>query len=222
MRIRRSDWQGYINRLSRVRDTAEARMERLMDVVEGDEMVEAAYVLATNYGEAAAALACEMYDEIAAAQGVSVPAAVPALTATRVETAKAVYGTLKNQQSTVPATVGRLVKQAGADTMLQNAARDRAEFAWVPMGDTCAFCLTLASRGWQRQSRKAAQRHASHIHANCDCEYCVRFDSRSTVEGYDPDRYLEMYEDAEGSTPQEKINSMRREIDARKRAEENA
>lgn len=211
MEIRQSDWKAYTNRLHRIRGTAETRMERWMESHEpGQEMVDAAYILATNYGEAAAALACEMYDEIALAQGAAVPAAEPALTATMAETGKAVYGTLKNQQSTVPATVGRLVKQAAADTMLQNAARDGAQFAWIPSGDTCAFCLTLASRGWQRQSRKAAQRHASHIHANCDCEYAVRFDSYSTVQGYDPDALYEQYRDAEGSTPQEKINSLRR------------
>ena len=78
------------------------------------------------------------------------------------------------------------------------------------MGDTCAFCLTLASRGWQRQSKKARDRHASHIHANCDCEYCVRFDGKSTVQGYDPDALLEQYYAAEGNTPQEKINAIRR------------
>ena len=54
--------------------------------------------------------------------------------------------------------------------------------------------------------------HAEHIHANCDCTYAVRFDGRSGVQGYDPDRYLAMYENAEGDTPREKINAMRREL----------
>ena len=99
--------------------------------------------------------------------------------------------------------------------MLKNAERDGAQFAWVPMGDTCAFCLTLASRGWQYMSKNAMKHgHAEHIHANCDCTYAIRFDESSTVAGYDSDRYLEMYENAEGSTPAEKINSMRREIAA--------
>ncbi|MCD8354908.1 MAG: polymorphic toxin type 50 domain-containing protein [Clostridiales bacterium] len=62
-------------------------------------------------------------------------------------------------------------------------------------------------------SKKALKNgHAEHIHANCDCQYAVRFDGKSTVEGYDPDEYLEMYENAEGSTTQEKLNSMRRQI----------
>ena len=48
------------------------------------------------------------------------------------------------------------VKKAGIDTTLQNAYRDRpkkygkkrntgAQVAWVPSGDTCPFCLMLAS-----------------------------------------------------------------------------
>ena len=112
---------------------------------------------------------------------------------------------------TTTATVGRLVKRVGADTMLKNAERDHAQFAWIPMGDTCAFCMTLASRGWQYMSKDAMKHgHAEHIHANCDCQYAIRFDEKSTVEGYDPDRYREMYDNAEGGTSQEKINAMRR------------
>ena len=46
------------------------------------------------------------------------------------------------------------------------------------------------------------------------------------VEGYDPQKYLDMYENAEGNTSKERINSMRREfydqnkekINAQKRA----
>ena len=223
MKIPYNDWKRYVERLGRINKTAAVTMQYWMEKNPGadaEQLVEIAHAVAEKYGEAAASLACEMYDAIAAAQKANVKPAEPAEPASYGETAKAVYGTLKNKQNTVPATVGRLVKQTGADTMLQNAARDRAQFAWVPMGDTCAFCMMLASRGWQYQSKKAMKNgHAEHIHANCDCEYCIRFDGKSTVEGYDPDRYLEMYENAEGDTWQEKVNAMRREMAAEKRAE---
>ena len=63
--------------------------------------------------------------------------------------------------------------------------------------DTCAFCITLASRGWQHASKAALRGgHAEHIHANCDCEYAIRFDGYSTVAGYDPEKYLRQYRDA--------------------------
>ncbi len=121
------------------------------------------------------------------------------------------------------AAVGRLVKRAGADTTLRNALRDGAEFAWVPSGDTCAFCITLASRGWQRAGKEAIKDgHAEHIHSNCDCTYAIRFDGKGGVAGYDPEKYRAMYEGAEGESSQEKINALRRADYAERREEINA
>lgn len=195
----------------------------------GDDnaLLDYAYSLATHYGEAIGTLSCQMYEATAAAQGIAVKSAEIASLPEYGEVAKAVNGAKKRSEKLVPSTVGRLVKQVGADTTLHNAIRDHAEFAWIPSGDTCGYCLTLASRGWQQISKKTLKKgHAEHIHANCDCQYAIRFDGKSTVEGYDPDKYLEQYENAEGRTPEEKINSMRRanyiknksEINAQKRA----
>lgn len=171
--------------------------------IPADDLIQYAYALATKYGEGAAALAAEMYDEIAALSGVSVPPAVPAPTATYGETARAIQGTTQTSQNEnyISNVVGRLVKQAAADTTLQNARRDGAQFAWVPHGDTCAFCITLASNGWQYVSSKTLRNgHAEHIHSNCDCEYAVRFNESGGVAGYDPDKYLTDYDDANTDT----------------------
>ena len=74
------------------------------------------------------------------------------------------------------------------------------------IGDTCPFCITLASNGWQHASEKVLKGgHAQHIHANCDCEFAIRFDHRTTVAGYDPEKYLAQYNAAGGD-----INAMRR------------
>jgi translation initiation factor 2 alpha subunit (eIF-2alpha) len=169
-------------------------------------LLDYAYALSQHYGQAIGALSCQMYEATAAAQGMNIPTAEMAPLPEYGEVAKAVRGTMKQSQMNVPATLARLVKQVGADTTLKNAERDGAQFAWVPHGDTCSFCITLASRGWQYMSKKALRNgHAEHIHAHCDCEYAVRFDGRSNVEGYDPDKYLEEYQ-AAGSD----INAMRR------------
>jgi hypothetical protein len=174
-------------------------------------LLDYAFALSQHYGQAIGALSCQMYEATAAAQGAVIPTAEMAELPEYGEVAKAIHGTMKQSQNNVPATIARLIKQVGADTTLKNAGRDGAEFAWVPHGDTCAFCITLASRGWQRVSKKALKNgHAEHIHAHCDCEYAVRFDGKSSVAGYDPDKYLEEYYNAEGNTPKEKINSMRR------------
>lgn len=112
----------------------------------------------------------------------------------------------ERHQEPKPGRVSRLVKRAGADTTLKNAVRDGAEWAWVPHGDTCPFCITLASNGWQKASSKVLKGgHADHIHANCDCEFAIRFDHSTTLAGYDPEKYLKQYRDAGGD-----INKMRR------------
>lgn len=222
MTISRKVWQRYIDGLRKVNDEAVRLAMNYLnthDVLtqEGtNALIEYCYGLATKYGEAAAELACEMYDALAAVTGATVAPAIPAATATMQETAKAVVGTLKTgNNEIVSSAIGRIVKMAGVDTTMQNALRDGAEWAWIPVGDTCAFCITLASRGWQRASKKALKGgHAEHIHANCDCTYAIRFDN-SEVEGYDPREYEALYYGADGSKPQDRINSMRREFYAR-------
>ena len=218
MRITQKAWNKYITKMSAISGTAAEKMQEYVSAHGFDDMkavVEYAKALSDHYGEAIGSLACQMYDATAAAQGVSVPDAEIAELPEYGDVAKAVYGAKKTSEKEVSKAVGRLVKQVGADTTLKNAERDGAQFAWVPSGDTCAFCITLASRGWQYMSKKALKNgHAEHIHANCDCQYAIRFDGKSEVEGYDPDKYLEMYENAEGTTSQEKINSMRRAMNA--------
>ena len=181
-----------------------------------------AYNLVMRYGQATGALSCKMYEATAEAQGAAIATAEMADLPNYDEVGKAVNGTMKQSKS-VADTVGRLIKQVGEDTILKNAGRDEAEFAWVPSGDSCAFCITLASRGWQHMSKAARNgNHAEHIHANCDCTYAVRFDGKSTVAGYDPDKYLAQYNSAKGNSSQAKINALRRENYARNKDSINA
>lgn len=224
MKISRKIWNAYIAKLRAINDKAVADMWAWLDangIENADAMIDYAFALSTKYGNASAALAAEMYDAAVNLSGMFYPAAVPAETATIGEVAKAVVGTAKTgNPEIISGAVGRLVKMAGVDTTMQNALRDGAEWAWIPVGDTCAFCITLASRGWQQASKKAIKGgHAEHIHANCDCTYAIRFDSSSNVEGYDPDKYLEMYEEADGQKPKDRINSMRRRLYAENREE---
>lgn len=215
--ISTAEWLRYINRLAAINKKARDEMVAWIGkygFADTAALVDYAYGLATKYGEGAGALAAEMYDATAQMQNAMVEPAVPAETASYGEVAKTVRGTSRTgNPELVGGAVGRLVKRTAARTTIQNAERDGAEWAWVPHGDTCPFCIMLASNGWQGQSAKARKGgHKEHIHANCDCEYAVRFDGQSGVRGYDPDKYLAMYENAEGSSWQEKLNAMRRDI----------
>lgn len=224
MNISEKAWREYVARLARLNQKAGKLMADYIaahGTGDTDALIAYAHALVTKYGEGSAELACQMYDALAAAAKAGVPAAEPAQTAAYSEVARMVQAT-KQSLPQMQRGVSRLVKRAGADTTLKNALRDGAEWAWIPQGDTCAFCLTLASRGWQKASQAAIKGgHAEHIHANCDCEYAIRFDGRSTVAGYDPEKYLRQYRAADGD-----INKLRRvnyaankeRINAQKRA----
>lgn len=233
MKITDRQWNRYISVLRELNNKAAEDMIRYMtshnitktgnDFVlseaERNALIDYAFGISTKYGEGAAAAAAEMYDAIALASKAPVPPAVPAETATMGDVAKAVNGTLKQGPDLVPSAVARQVKMAGVDTTMQNAIRDGAYWAWVPKGDTCAFCIMLASRGWQKASKNALKNgHAEHIHANCDCTYVVKFGNDLFVEGYDPQQYLDMYNNAEGTRWQDKLNSMRRQFYAENKA----
>lgn len=222
-----AQWIKYRDMLARVSEKAAEEFRDAVFATNGrfggvglgniprDELIAYAYALIAKYSEGSAAAACEMYDAIALLSGVSVPPAVPADVPTIAEVGKAINGVLKQSQNpeVVSSPVSRLVKRTGQDTTLQNALRDGAEAAWIPFGDTCAFCIALASRGWQTVSKKTLKNgHAEHIHGNCDCAYAVRFNSDTQVEGYEPEEYKKMYYDASDGTPTEKINAMRREF----------
>lgn len=220
MKLTAQTWSEYVARLARLNQRAGQLMADYLaahGTGDADALIAYAHALVTKYGEGSAELACQMYDALAAAAKAGVPAAEPAQTAAYSEVARMVQAT-KASLPQIQQGVSRLVKRAGADTTLKNALRDGAEWAWVPQGDTCAFCLTLASRGWQKASQAAIKGgHAEHIHANCDCEYAIRFDGRSTVAGYDPEKYLRQYRAADGD-----INKLRRVNYAKNRERINA
>ena len=226
MKISIDDWMNFTRKLSKLNVEASELVQdyAVENGLDDPELLDFAYGVVLRYGEASAALSAEMYDEIARLEGKILPDAEVAETPTKNEVAKAVNGTKKTgNPKNVGNAVGRLVKRTGADTMLKNAARDGAQFAWIPSGDTCPFCLMLASNGWQYMSKKALKNgHAEHIHANCDCTYCIRFDKNFQVEGYNPDKYLEMYYAADGATIEEKANSIRRQMYAQNKEKINA
>ena len=232
MKISSKSWKSYVDRLSKIDQIAAGKVSewyRNHPDADIEELINITYYYCDHYGDAAGALACEMYDEMAMASGKTLPPAEPAKSATYGEIASALQGALLRTKDpdAIGSIAGRKVKTVGLDTLLKNSLRDGAEFAWIPSGDTCAFCIMLASNGWQRASKRALKHgHASHVHNNCNCTYAIRFDKNTEVEGYDPEYYKDLYDNAEGDKWQDKVNSMRRDYYAANqpmiRAQQNA
>lgn len=224
MTIKKSTWDKYSKRLSKINAEAARLIQEWIDrngLDDIDALTDYAYGIATKYGEAAGALSAELYDAIAELSQANTEPAEIAPTPSYGEMAKTVRGVLKQSRNAamIAAAVGRQVKRCGAQTTLKNAGRDRAEAAWIAIGDTCPYCLMIAAEGWKRVSPTS---QADHIHGNCDCTYSVRFNKDTQIGGYDPGRYEKMFDSAEGDTTEEKLNSMRREAYAKNKDEINA
>ena len=155
------------------------------------------------YGDASASAAAEYYDSIMAATANKVK---PALLRAdvdehalermvRYQAGKLVRGDRVGFARECAAAASDATKMAANRTMLENAKRDGnhgVRFARVPTGtETCTFCRMLASRGFVYKTDKAAGRF-SHFHRNCDCRIVASSDPTG-LEGYDPDRELELW-----------------------------
>lgn len=219
MTISRDAWKKYIEGLDAVQTRAKELMLKYIQThdVESEQgradLIDYAYGISTKYGEAAAAYACQMYDAVALIEGSNLEPAEPAETASYSDVAKAVNGTIKTSDLLCAAAIYRLVKLAGQDTTRQNAARDHIYYAWIPVGDTCPYCLMKAAGGWKRSGDFSG--HADHIHANCNCAYATKTKKDTDYGGYEPAEYQKMYVNADGDSKKDKLNSMRRAAYAR-------
>lgn len=120
---------------------------------------------------------------------------------------KVLKGDIDSFNSAVISRVGYELKRSAGQTMMENAARDplKPRFARVPSGgETCKFCLMLASRGFVYHSKKTAGEFG-HYHDNCDCRIVASWD-KDGVEGYDPTSYLNEWRGREGfAIPEAKL-----------------
>lgn len=159
------------------------------------------------YANMAAILAANFYDGL---REISVGKKLGALAESGREpiaTERAVRGIMQDVVDGKPeVAVGKLVsradyeiKKSAGECVYRNGKRDplKPKYARVPSGgETCRFCIMLASRGFVYHSEEAAGEN-SHYHANCDCRIVPGFAGETTIPGYDPDRYYDMWKHPE-------------------------
>lgn len=172
-----------------------------------DALLDFVPALVQRYGDLAATVAAEWYETTRAAAlgGTYNALAEPPVVTDQVQGAvRYAAGALFTDNpevglSVLNGAVQRLVQYSNRATVRRNADRDVAHprFARVPTGaKTCAFCLILSSRGFVYHSSKLAGGD-EHFHDDCDCQIVADFDKdQAHIEGYDPDRYYQMYQAA--------------------------
>lgn len=162
--------------------------------------------LTSQYGEVAAALAADWYEETRAASGAA--GRFRAVTAAGVP-AEAVEAKVRflagHLWTPEPAAMlgglltaaDKYVKQPGRETVAYNAKRENVRWARVPTGaKTCSWCLVLASRDAVYSSKQSAGGDGHKFHGDCDCVATRIAKPSDYPTDYLPDNYYAMYQAA--------------------------
>lgn len=172
-----------------------------------DALLDALPVLAQEYGDLAATVAAEWYEQVRLEEvGGSYSARLGATA-----DVKAVQGSVRwaagelytpDPQGTLVLlrnSLQRYVMQGARDTIAANVQADtgRPRYAVVPTGPTpCPWCLIMASRGWAYSTERNARKHSSY-HDSCKCQVVPAWgDAPPRLQGYDPDGYYKLYAQA--------------------------
>lgn len=161
--------------------------------------------LVSEYGDVAATVAADWYDELRDAEGVGGRFRAPLAPTVPVEQVNGRLGFAT--RATGPLWLGdtaalttflammanEYALQPGRDTVIQAAHKDNAAFARVPEPGACKFCLMLASRGFVYS--KSTVGDSKKFHGKCRCNAMPVWDeTRARVEyGYDPDALYDLY-----------------------------
>lgn len=174
----------------------------LFDLIDGlpDDPVAARAVLrellpglVSAYGESAATLAAEWFEDVYAA-----PATLAVAPSLEMVDSGVLFAAKDLESSglklgAMQASVDRWVADQARGTIRSSAAKNRMRYARVPRGSkTCAFCTMLASRGAVYASERSAGR-GDKYHGNCHCYPVASRSDDDLPEGYNPDELYDLY-----------------------------
>lgn len=167
-----------------------------------DEIVEEVCDLVEAYASDAASYAADYFLQATGQQSELTPADVYDREWTRKEirSAEAESGGARSfVRDRLVDHVSRMINRASGDYVVRSARRPAkgggggVRFARVPGGgETCAFCLMLASRGFVYWSRETAGEF-DHYHAHCRCVVVASGERHPALDGYDPDGLYDRY-----------------------------
>lgn len=161
--------------------------------------------LVSEYGDMAATVAADWFEELRASEGVPGSFRAPLAPAVPLEqvNARLGYATRPDgplwlgQSETLTTFLAMMANeyalQPGRDTVMEAAHKDKAAYARIPEPGACKFCLMLASRGFVYSKSTAGG--TKKFHGKCRCNVLPSWDeTRARVEyGYDPDALYDQY-----------------------------
>lgn len=212
--------------------------EYVYDGMTVDEMIDAASTVAMKYSYLGCELGAQWYDLCSELAGIDVePAEYGELDPDNVrEYAQNKLNANLNSEPTavfnsfLQDMVNNSIRETGNANLWRDYERGIIGGKWarVPVGDTCAWCLMLASQGaWYVSKKSALGETGDHYHDGCNCIAVYHADAESIAGYKNLERYKTMYYDAEnmreandsGKTPYpdelaERINTARTKHEA--------
>lgn len=202
--------QSFGNVTSQLKQAAvDEFLEYVYEGMSVDELTEAATAVAEKYGMLGYELGAQWYDLCTELSGIDAdPAELPEMDA------DAVAGRAKSAIANAPEgssagdvfkyflqnEVQNSIRVTGSANLWRDYERGLAGGRWarVPVGETCAWCLMLASQGaWYVSEQSALGAEAGHYHDGCDCIAVYHADPDS-ISGYRSlRRYKSMYYEAD-------------------------
>lgn len=169
--------------------------------------------LVSEYGDMAASVAADWFEDLRDAEGVGGSFRAPLAPSVPTEQVNARLGYATRpagplwlgDSPALTSFVGMMANeyalQPGRDTVMQSAHKDNAAYARVPEPGACKFCLMLASRGFVYSKSTAGG--TKKFHGKCRCNVLPSWDETRAraVYGYDPDALYDLYRASVDATP---------------------
>lgn len=201
-----SQVQAYSATLRQLVSAAVAEfVEKVPSDATSEEVRELAYSIGRKYRLLSSEVGAQWYDWCARIAGVDVEPA-ELMQVDEEQNAREVDELLDSENWT--ASIGQFMQNMVTQTARQTGHNalwreyDRglygARWARVPVGETCAWCLMLASNGaWYHSEESALGAEPDHYHRHCDC-VAVFYADAEEIAGYsDLLKYKEMYYEAD-------------------------
>lgn len=168
-----------------------------------DALLEFVPALAREYGDVAATVAAEWYEELrTSAVGGSFNARLAPLKPDAAVEASVRYaaghlfdGDPADTLAVLSGSLQRFVTYGSRATVARNVQLDprKPRYARITSGDSCMFCRLMASRGFVYYSESSAGMR-DEWHNDCSCQVSPEWDSESLhIDGYDPDKLYDEY-----------------------------
>ena len=204
--------QSFGNVTQQVIDAAiDEFMEYVYEGMTIDELVDAATNVAMKFSYLGSELGAQWYDLCSEMAGLDVePAELSDFDAAQIQSRVKWAVDSAPETSTIGDTIGQFlqtqvqnsIRTTGNANLWRDYERGMAGGRWarVPVGDTCAWCLMLASNGtWYLSEKTAIGADPGHYHDGCNC-IAVYHSNAESISGYSQlTKYKEMYYEAENA-----------------------